>query len=592
MERLHEHTSIESMGSWQRTHTTNELNEDVVGEQVCLMGWVQRKREVASATFVLLRDSYGVVQLTFTPENTALFMLCSALHNEYVIAVKGVVVARPKGMQNDAMQTGAVEIAVQECKILNTAVQPPFLVEDRTDASEELRLTYRFLDLRRPSVKNTLVLRHNIAQAVRSYFNSQGFLEIETPFLTRATPEGARDFLVPSRIHSGKMYALPQSPQQFKQLFMMSGIDRYYQIVRCFRDEDLRADRQPEFTQVDVEVSFATEEVIQTLAEGMIVAIMRDVMGMEVCLPFPRMSYKEAMERYGVDKPDTRFAMELYDITDICTANVSIFDGAESVKAFVVPAVSSRKELSDFTEFVRRYGAEALGYIKYTEEGWHSPLLKYMESVMEQVQQRLCIQYNSTVFLIAGDVDTVNAALGALRVHVARHYNLIPEGMFNFLWVTEFPLFEQEKETGRWVACHHPFTAVHEDDAATMEVDKRNARARAYDLVLNGTEIGGGSIRNHTVQMQEKMFRCIGFSEEMAQKQFGYFLEALRYGTPPHGGIAFGFDRIVALLAGKESIRDVIPFPKTQKATCLLTNAPSEVSKEQLDEIHIAIQNV
>lgn len=585
-----ESVQIESLSDWRRTHTAGELRKEDIGKDVCIMGWVQRKRVVASTLFILIRDRYGIVQVAFPKEQESLFGKASLLRSEYVIAVKGKVQERPQGMANSNMMTGEIEIIPYECKILNTAKTPPFVIEDRTEANEETRLAYRYLDLRRAVMTRNIVLRSAVAQAVRTFFTKKGFLEIETPFLVRATPEGARDYLVPSRVHTGKFYSLPQSPQQFKQLLMMSGFDKYFQIVRCFRDEDLRADRQPEFTQIDVELSFATEEIVQTLAEEMIAYIMKECLGKELSLPLPRMTYAEAMARYGVDKPDTRFGMELISCTDCFTnATIEAFAQAECIKAFCVPHSFTRKEIDSFTEFVRRYGATALGVIKVTEQGWESPLLKRCPDVLHFLQERIPAHSGDTILIQAGDEDIVNASLGNLRVHIAQYCDMIPHDAFHLLWVTDFPLFEYDKEHERFVACHHPFTAVHPDDAEHLFTNTKHLRARAYDMVLNGTEIGGGSIRNHTIEQQKNIFTAMGFTEEDVYNQFGYFVEALEYGTPPHGGIAFGFDRIVALFAGMDSIRDVIPFPKTQKATCVMTHAPSIVFDEQLEELHIRI---
>ena len=581
---------IEALGDWKRTHTAGELRKEDVGKEVCIMGWVQRKRVVASAVFVILRDRYGLVQIAFSKEQEELYRKASLVRSEYVIAVKGIVQERPQGMSNTAMPTGEIEITPIECKILNVSKTPPFVIEDAIEANEDTRLTYRYLDLRRQVMTKNIILRSKVAYAVRRFFIEKGFLEIETPFLIRATPEGARDYLVPSRVHEGKFFSLPQSPQQFKQLLMMSGFDRYFQIVRCFRDEDLRADRQPEFTQIDVELSFATEEVIQQIAEEMIAYVMKESIGQEISLPLPRMTYKEAMERYGVDKPDTRFGMELISCTECFrSSTIEAFAQAETIKALCVPRSFTRKEIDIYTDFVKRYGATGLGVIKVTSQGWESPLIKACPDALSLLQERISAQEGDTILIQAGNEDIVNAGLGNLRVYIAEYCGMIPEDVFNLLWITDFPLFEEDKENNRFVACHHPFTSIHPDDTELLFTDTKHVRARAYDMVLNGTEIGGGSIRNYTIQQQRDIFQALGFSEEEAYAQFGYFLEALEYGTPPHGGIAFGFDRIVALLAGTQSIRDVIPFPKTQKATCLMTSAPSVASQEQLEELHIHI---
>ncbi|MGX8718545.1 MAG: aspartate--tRNA ligase, partial [Desulfovibrio sp.] len=500
----------------------------------------------------------------------------------------------PEGMANPNLHTGEIEVVVLEWKLLNTAKTPPFLVEDRTDCAESVRLQYRYIDLRRPMMARNLRLRHKIVQACRDYLNTLDFLEVETPYLTKSTPEGARDFLVPSRMFPGEFYALPQSPQQFKQMLMMSGVDRYYQVARCFRDEDLRADRQPEFTQVDIEMSFVDEAQVQSMAEGLIAKVFHDALGVEVELPLRRMTYDEAMRDYGSDKPDTRFGLKLKDVTSIVRGSAfKLFSTAKLVKAMRVPGGASmtRKEIDEHTDFVRGFGAQGLAWIKIHENEWQSPIAKFLSPAEREGIARECgLEVGDIVFFQAGEPGLVNNALGSLRVRLGNMLGLIEPGTWNLLWVTDFPLFEYSEEEKRWVACHHPFTAAQDESYGIMLSDPEKARARAYDMVLNGNEIGGGSIRIHNPADQTRMFEGLGFTEESARERFGYFLQALDYGTPPHGGIAFGLDRIVMLLAGASSIRDVIAFPKNQKASCLLTEAPSPVDAKQLRELGIRLR--
>ncbi len=586
---------IKPLGDWTRTHHCAELTAQNDGQEVCIMGWAQYRRDHGGLIFVDLRDREGLTQVVFSPEIAPeAHADAHIIRSEYVLAVKGRVRHRPDGMVNPNMKTGEIEVVVLDWKLLNTAKTPPFPVEDRTDAGENLRLQWRYLDIRRPRMTQNLRLRHRITNAARNYLDELGFLEVETPILTKSTPEGARDFLVPSRLNHGEFYALPQSPQQFKQMLMMSGLDRYYQVARCFRDEDLRADRQPEFTQIDIEMSYVSENDVMTMAEGMMKRVFKESMGIDIPTPFPRMLYDDAMRDYGVDKPDTRFDLKLKDITSIVRGSgFKLFATAELVKGLKVPggAAMTRKEIEEHTEFVKIYGAQGLAWIKVHENEWQSPITKFFsEEEKQAIKEALDLQVGDIAFFQAGASEMVNAALGNLRIRLAGQLGLIPENSWNFLWVTDFPLFEYSEEEKRYVACHHPFTAAKEDSKGLMKTDPAKAKARAYDMVLNGNEIGGGSIRIHTSEDQFNMFEALGFSDESAYAQFGYFINALEYGTPPHGGIAFGLDRVTMLLAGASSIRDVIAFPKTQKATCLLTNAPDFVAANQLRDLGLRLR--
>jgi len=590
-----ESVPVEALGGWRRTHTCGDMRATNLGETVCLMGWAQYRRDHGGLIFIDLRDRYGLTQIVFSPEvNADAHARARVLRPEFVLAIKGEVRHRPEGMTNPNLATGEVEVYVTEWKLLNTSKTPPFPIEDRVDVGENLRLQWRYLDLRRPKMLKNLVLRSKVAQAIRHHLSDRGFLEVETPFLTKSTPEGARDFLVPSRLNQGSFYALPQSPQIFKQLCMVSGLDKYFQIVRCFRDEDLRADRQPEFTQVDIEMSFADEAMVMEMAEGLIIDVFKQALDIDIPHPFPRMTWDVAMEKYGVDKPDTRFGLELCDVTDIVrNSNFKLFASAKLVKAMKLPGGESltRKEIDEFTDFVKIYGAQGLAWIKVRENEWQSPIAKFLsEEERKGLAERLDLQVGDIVFFQAGEFNVVNAALGNLRVHIAETLNMIPEDAWNFLWVTDFPLYEYSEEEKRFVACHHPFTSPKAEDLDTMVKDPASAKARAYDMVLNGNEVGGGSIRIHNADVQRKMFDALGFSRESAEAQFGFLMKAFEFGAPPHGGLAFGLDRLIMLMSKSASIRDVIAFPKTQKATCLMTDAPSTVSPKQLRELGLRLK--
>ena len=585
---------VEPLGDFVRTHSCGELTAANLKQDVRLCGWVQFRRDHGGLIFVDLRDRAGLTQVVFIPEVAPeAHEKAHILRSEYVVALEGYVRERPEGMANSNMVTGEIEIVVRSWKLLNTSKTPPFLIEDRSDPGENLRLEHRYLDLRRPRMTNSLVVRHKITQSVRQYLDEGGFIEVETPILTKSTPEGARDFLVPSRVNQGEFYALPQSPQIFKQLLMVSGLERYFQVARCFRDEDLRADRQPEFTQIDIEMSFVDENAVMSMAEGLMARVFKDVMGKDLPRPFPRMTYDEAMASYGVDKPDTRFDLRLEEVTDIVKGSeFRLFATAQLVKAMRVPGgeTLSRKDIDDFTEYVKIFGAQGLAWIKIRPDEWQSPIAKFLsEKERAGLKEALGLEVGDIVFFQAGAPEMVNAALGNLRVRLGSHLGLIPENTHNFLWVTDFPLFEYDPEEKRWVARHHPFTQA-QGDPAVLAKDPGSARARAYDMVLNGTEVGGGSIRIHNAEVQRRMFGALGFSPEEAESQFGFLMQALEQGAPPHGGIAFGLDRFVMLLLGLGSIRDVIAFPKTQKAGCLMTKAPSPVSPKQLRELGLALR--
>jgi aspartyl-tRNA synthetase len=590
---------FDQLGDMRRTHSCGELCANDIEKEVILMGWVLRRRDHGGVIFVDLRDRQGITQVVFNPVvNKAVHAKAHVIRNEYVLAVRGKVDPRPEGMINPNLRTGEIEVTVSELRILNSAQTPPFLIEDNVDVSESIRLNHRHLDLRRPKLQRNLMLRHRASASVRSYLNENGFLDLETPFLTRSTPEGARDYLVPSRVNPGQFYALPQSPQIFKQLFMIAGFDKYYQIVRCFRDEDLRADRQPEFTQIDIEMSFAGEDDIMDLTEGMLVRLFKEVLETELKRPFPRLTYAEAVGRFGLDKPDTRFGLELKDISDIAeAAGFKVF--AEAVKkGGIVKALNakdcadfSRKEIDDLTDFVSVYRAKGMAWIKVKENEWQSPIAKFFTAEeKEALRERIEMKPGDLVFFVADQPKIVNESLGNLRHHLGKRLNLIEEDRFNFLWVTRFPMFEFDDTEKRYQALHHPFTSPLEEDIDKLQSDPLAVRSRAYDLVLNGFEIGGGSIRIHRRDIQEKVFEALSMDCETYEGKFGFLLSALDSGAPPHGGIALGFDRLVMLLCGESSIRDVIAFPKTQKAACLLTGAPSASSREQLEELHLRLK--
>ncbi|MFJ8067904.1 aspartate--tRNA ligase [Peribacillus sp. NPDC096447] len=581
-----------------RTYFNGEVTEAAIGEKVTLKGWVQKRRDLGGVIFIDLRDRSGVVQVVFNPDISAdALATAEKIRNEYVLDIQGTVIKRDEANFNPNVTTGTVEVQAENVTILNEAKTPPFIIDERTDVSEDIRLKYRYLDLRRPAMFETLKMRNQTTKAIRDYLDGEGFLDIETPILTKSTPEGARDYLVPSRVHEGEFYALPQSPQIFKQLLMVSGFERYYQIARCFRDEDLRADRQPEFTQIDIETSFMSQEDIIKTAENMMAKVMKDVKGLDVTLPFPRMTYNEAMSRYGSDKPDTRFGMELKDVSEIVKdSDFKVFTGAVAsggqVKAIVVKdgnADYSRKDIDGLAEFAAIYGAKGLAWLKVEEDGVKGPIAKFFAEDQEQLVSALEAEVGDLILFVADKKGIVADALGALRIKLGKERGLIDQSKFNFLWVTDWPLFEYDEEEGRYYAAHHPFTMPFREDMDKLESDPASVRAQAYDLVLNGYELGGGSLRIFERDVQEKMFKVLGFSEEEANAQFGFLMDAFEYGTPPHGGIALGLDRMVMLLAGRTNLRDTIAFPKTASASDLLVDAPSTVSDKQLAELNLRL---
>lgn len=576
------------------------LSEENIGETIVLKGWVQKRRDLGGLIFIDLRDRSGIVQVVFNPINSeAALVTADKVRSEYVIEVTGTIVKRESNTINKAMKTGTIEVSGTDIVILNKAKNPPFLIEDDTGVSEDLRLKYRYLDMRRKSLQDTFRLRHKTKQVIRQFLNENDYLEMETPLLTKSTPEGARDYLVPSRVHPNEFYALPQSPQLFKQLIMMGGFEKYYQIARCFRDEDLRADRQPEFTQLDIETSFMTSDEIMAMTEKMMSKLMKEVKGIDVPFPFPQISYDEAMERYGSDKPDTRFALHLMDVSEaVADSSFMVFksaieaDGKVSLLNVKGQASEfSRRDIDQLTEFVKVYGAKGLAWLKFSEEGLTGPIAKFLsdEEKLSIIDTADAVEGDLLLF-VADKKKVVYDSLGALRLKLGKQLDLIDKTKVNFLWVTDWPLLEYDEKIDRYVAAHHPFTMPAEEDIDKLESDPGNVRAQAYDLVLNGYELGGGSLRIFKREQQEKMFKVLGFTKEEAEDQFGFLLEALEYGAPPHGGIALGLDRIVMLLAGKDNLRDTILFPKTASAADLLMEAPTEVSHDQLKELSIQLK--
>ncbi|MEW7976774.1 MAG: aspartate--tRNA ligase [Candidatus Sedimenticola endophacoides] len=586
-----------------RTHYCGHLNASHIGQEVEVVGWAHRRRDHGGVIFIDLRDREGLVQVVYDPDLPEVFATAEQVRNEFVLRVRGLVRARPEGTVNPELPSGEIEILGRGLEVLNRAETPPFQLDEHERVSEEVRLRYRYIDLRRPEMLNKIRLRSAVTRSLRHFLDGHGFLDIETPMLTKATPEGARDYLVPSRTHPGHFYALPQSPQLFKQLLMMSGMDRYYQVVRCFRDEDLRADRQPEFTQLDIETSFMNEEELMEMMEAMIRELVRDVLGEALPDPFPRMSYEEAMRRFGSDRPDLRCPLELVDVGDLMSGfEFKVFSGPARdpngrVAALRLPngCELSRKQIDDYTKFVGIYGARGLAYIKVNElaggrEGLQSPILKFLpDEVVDAIMRRTGARDGDLVFFGADKASVVNEALGALRVRLGEDRGLMAPG-WHPLWVVDFPMFEWDEKSGRWNSLHHPFTSPKEERLERLESDPASCLSRAYDMVLNGTELGGGSVRIHRVEVQQRVFKLLGIGEEEAQEKFGFLLDALKYGCPPHAGLAFGLDRLVMLLTGAASIREVMAFPKTQTAACPLTNAPSEANPAQLRELSIRVR--
>ncbi len=587
----------EKLFSWKRTSSCVGVTKDSVGKTVTLAGWVQRRRDHGGLIFVDLRDREGLVQVVFNPDSGRdVLGRAHDLRSEFVIAVHGTVGFRPEGTENPALKTGEVEVVAERLQVLGASAPLPFVIEDDTDVSEELRLKYRYLDLRRPSLRNNLILRHRVSMAARNFLSNEGFIEVETPVLTKSTPEGARDFLVPSRLNAGEFYALPQSPQLFKQILMIAGLEKYFQVVRCFRDEDLRADRQPEFTQIDAEMSFVESDDVMAVMESLVEALFTEA-GFTAKAPFKRITYDEAIARFGLDAPDTRFGLELVDISPLvgaCGFKVfsSVVANGGVVKALCLPggASLSRKEIDELTGVAATYGAKGLAWVKITGEGWQSPIAKFLgDDEKSAITGAVGAGEGDLLLFVADSLDVASTALGRLRLFLGKKQGLIPEEVLNFVWVTEFPMFLYDDTAKRHTAVHHPFTAPMDEDVPLLDSEPLKVRSQAYDLVLNGVEIGGGSIRIHESAVQSSIFALLGISDEEAESRFGFFLEALKYGTPPHGGIAFGLDRILAIMTGAESIRDVIAFPKTQKAVCLMTNAPSDVDEGQLQELSLRV---
>jgi aspartyl-tRNA synthetase len=582
-----------------RTYFCGDVPETAIGEKVSLKGWVSKRRDLGGLIFIDLRDRSGIVQVVFNPDvSKEALATAEKIRSEYVLDIQGTVIAREDGTINPNLKTGKIEVQAENVTIINEAKTPPFTITDKTDASEDIRLKYRYLDFRRPVIFETLKMRHQVTKQIRDFLDSEGFLDIETPILTKSTPEGARDYLVPSRVHPGEFYALPQSPQLFKQLLMLGGIERYYQIARCFRDEDLRADRQPEFTQIDIETSFLGQEDILEMMEKMMTGLMKEVKGLDIPAPFPRMTYDEAMSRFGSDKPDTRFGLELVDLSEVVKdSGFKVFAAAVAnggqVKAINVTGGAekySRKDIDALTEFVSVYGAKGLAWLKVDGEGLKGPIAKFFAEEDSQALRSVLNANEGDLLLFVADKKNVVAdALGALRSKLGKDLGLIDQSKFNFLWITDWPLLEYGEDEGRYYAAHHPFTMPVREDLPYLDTDPARVRAQAYDLVLNGYELGGGSLRIFERSVQEKMFKVLGFTPEESQEQFGFLLNAFEYGTPPHGGIALGLDRLVMLLAGSTNLRDTIAFPKTGSASDLLTDAPGAVSEAQLKELHLSL---
>ncbi|RSJ45550.1 aspartate--tRNA ligase [Streptococcus gordonii] len=578
----------------KRSMYAGRVRMEHVGQEITLKGWVARRRDLGGLIFIDLRDREGIMQLVINPETVSKDVMETAesLRSEFVIEVTGQVVAREQA--NDKLATGAVELHVQSLEVLNTAKTTPFEIKDGIEANDDTRLRYRYLDLRRPEMLENLKLRAKVTHSIRNYLDELEFIDVETPFLSKSTPEGARDYLVPSRVNKGHFYALPQSPQITKQLLMNAGFDRYYQIVKCFRDEDLRGDRQPEFTQVDLETSFLTEQEIQDITEGLIARVMKETKGIEVTLPFPRMKYDDAMALYGSDKPDTRFDMLLQDLTEVVKGvDFKVFSEAPAVKAIVVKGAAdnySRKDIDKMTEVAKQYGAKGLAWVKFVDGELNGPVAKFLTAIQADLMTALGLEDKDLVLFVADTLEVANATLGALRGRIAKELGLIDNDKFNFLWVVDWPMFEWSEEEGRYMSAHHPFTLPQAETAHELEGDLAKVRAIAYDIVLNGYELGGGSLRINQKELQERMFKALGFSAEEANDQFGFLLEAMDYGFPPHGGLAIGLDRFVMLLAGEENIREVIAFPKNNKATDPMTQAPSPVAAKQLDELNLQVE--
>ena len=578
----------------KRSMYAGRVRKEHVGQEVTLKGWVARRRDLGGLIFIDLRDREGIMQLVINPETVAAEVMATAesLRSEYVLEVTGKVAAREQA--NDKLATGSVELHVESLTVLNTAKTTPFEIKDGIEVNDDTRLRYRYLDLRRPEMLENFKLRAKVTHSIRNYLDELEFLDVETPFLSKSTPEGARDYLVPSRVHQGHFYALPQSPQITKQLLMNAGFDRYYQIVKCFRDEDLRGDRQPEFTQVDLETSFLSDQEIQDITEGLIARVMKETKGIDVSLPFPRMKYDDAMALYGVDKPDTRFEMLLQDLTELVKGvDFKVFSEAPAVKAIVVKNAAdkySRKDIDKLTEQAKQHGAKGLAWVKVTDGELSGPVAKFLTDLTSQLTEALQLENNDLVLFVADTLEVANAALGALRVRLAKELDLIDPDTFNYLWVVDWPMFEWSEEEGRYMSAHHPFTLPQKDSEQELEGDLSKVRAVAYDIVLNGYELGGGSLRINQKDLQERMFKALGFSAQEAAEQFGFLLEAMDYGFPPHGGLALGLDRFVMLLAGEENIREVIAFPKNNKASDPMTQAPSLVSVAQLEELSLQVE--